>query len=166
MDRARLIFTGILLSAVLSLVLPVKMGWADSKSEVFIHVGGDTQFLGTKEFLYSFFSTVSVRLESGKWGSRFPVMKQLAGGGLKWEQAGKGLVELSEIVAAFKEMQPKDLVWNMNDRDKQPPWDNWINSSAGALTNCFVTEEGKDLLKVLRAVLTKSKRGRRDIYIE
>ena len=30
--------------------------------------------IGSADFLHSFFSTVAVNLEGGKWGSRFPVL--------------------------------------------------------------------------------------------
>lgn len=51
--------------------------------------------VGTSDFLHSFFSTICIRLEHGKWGRVYPkLMGELYQGCLKNQDLNEGLEEL------------------------------------------------------------------------
>ena len=54
--------------------------------------------VGTSDFLHSFFSTICIRLEHGKWGSVYPkLMEELYQGCLKNQDLNEGLEELRKV---------------------------------------------------------------------
>lgn len=79
--------------------------------------------IGSADFLHSFFSTVAVNLEGGKWGSRFPVlMNELYQGKLPVEKTDIAFEELNTIREELKDFSPDKVVWDIDDLFKQPPW--------------------------------------------
>lgn len=132
-----------------------------------IYVGQDSHDIGEKNLLHSFYSTIAVRLEGGKWGSRFPVlMNELSSGKLKFNRAQAALSELSVVQAEFKELPPGDIIWDVNNRDLRPPWSEALHHDVGTLDNCFLTAEYVSLLKVLRQMLDQSRRMHETVYIQ
>lgn len=106
--------------------------------------------VGTGDFFHAFFSTVSVRLEPEGWGTRFPaVMDELYKGELSAEAATRALAELDQIREELRRFPPSEVVWDVEDRSKQPPWGDEISHEITDLSNCFVTEAGRDLFEVL-----------------
>ena len=100
--------------------------------------------IGSADFLHSFFSTVAVNLEGGKWGSRFPVlMNELYQGNLS--------------VKELKSFPPEKAVWDIDDLSKQPPWGKNISEEITDLSNYFVTSEGEDFISVFFTALKESK---------
>ena len=54
--------------------------------------------VGTSDFLHSFFSTICIRLEHGKWGRVYPkLMGELYQGCLKNQDLNEGLEELRKV---------------------------------------------------------------------
>ena len=118
-----------------------------------IKVGSIIDEIGTSDFFHAFFSTVSGNLEPG-WGMRFPaLMNKLYQGELQQQDADAALVELAEAEQALSKLPPSRVVWNFEDRSKQPPWGKNIAPTITSLANYFVTSTGRDLLSTLREAI-------------
>jgi 2,3-bisphosphoglycerate-dependent phosphoglycerate mutase len=114
-----------------------------------LRVRSNVWLVGTGDFFHAFFSTISAQLEPDGWGSRFPVlMNELYNGELAAEHAPAALAELDQVREELREHPPSDVVWDVEDRDKQPPWGDDISDEITDLGNYFVTEDGKDLIEV------------------
>ena len=114
--------------------------------------------IGSADFLHSFFSTVAVNLEGGKWGSRFPVlMNELYQGKLPVEKADIASEELNTIREELKKFSPDKVVWDIDDLSKQPPWGKNISKDITDLSNYFVTSDGEDFISVIFKALNDSK---------
>ena len=65
--------------------------------------------VGTSDFLHSFFSTICIRLEHGKWGRVYPkLMGELYQGCLKNQDLNEGLEELRKVRKELKNFSPSD----------------------------------------------------------
>ena len=132
-----------------------------------IVVGGSEYPIGTGSFFGAFFSTVCVRLESERWGARFPVvMNRLYNGHLDASEAEGALHELDLIHHELEAFPPSDLVWDFRDRSARPPWGDRISPHITSLANYFVTSDGKDLFDVLRAALREAATQKKAARIE
>jgi hypothetical protein len=121
---------------------------------VAIHVAGRAWPLGSGDFVHAFFSTVTYHLEPGGWGSRFPaLMNGLYAGELEAGRAQEALRELDEIRAGLRRHAPVEVVWDIEDPTKRPPWGDDISGDITDLGNYFVTDDGRDLLDVLAEAL-------------
>lgn len=119
-----------------------------------LKLGNITDEIGGQDFFHSFFSTVSYRLETSGWGSRFPcLLKELYQGKLDKNSAEQALIELDTIQAELKRFAPNKVVWDIEDLSAAPPWGNNISSEITDLSNYFVTSAGRDLIGVLRECL-------------
>ena len=117
-------------------------------------VGFQVDFLwyqvGDGDFLHSFFSTICYRLENGRWGSKFPhLMNDLYQDGLEWTAVPFARKELKTVQKKLRKLPPSDVIWDMEDLSKQPPWKNDISREITDLSNYFVTSDGRDLITVL-----------------
>jgi len=74
--------------------------------------------LGSPSFMRCFFSTVLVRLEQGRWGSRFPIiMNEFSMGGLAYEHADQAQNELIAVQTGLEAFRPSEVVWNYEHPD-------------------------------------------------
>ena len=106
--------------------------------------------IGTSDFLHSFFSTVAYNLEDGIWGSKYPfLMKELYSGRLNNKNVGLAMEELVIIKEKLSGISVKNVVWDIEDLSKQPPWGDNISVDITDLSNYFVTSEGEDLITVI-----------------
>lgn len=122
--------------------------------------------IGNGSFLHSFFSTVAYNLENNCWGSRFPIlMNELYQGKLKSENVDKAIEELNIIKCEFKKFSPENIVWDIEDLSKQPPWGNNISEDITDLSNYFVTSDGEDFFDVCFRALATSKEIKQDVEI-
>ena len=113
--------------------------------------------IGTAAFFTAFFSTIVVRLESGRWASRFPViMNELYSGSVPAAHAAQAKRELKTIRNELRGFKPDQIVWNYENPSAQPPWGNKIAPHIRDLSNYFVTSGGKDLLDLLVATFEYS----------
>ena len=133
-------------------------------------VGFKVEFLfyqvGHGDFLHSFFSTISYHLEPEGWGTKFPfLLKYLYNGKLVWSDVPKAINELEEVRSRLANFEPKDVVWDIEDLSKRPPWGNNISSDITNLSNYFVTSDGSDLFDVLLRALQDSLSEKTDIEI-
>ena len=131
-----------------------------------IIVGPRYYEIGSGSFLHSFFSTVCIRLEEGKWGTRFPTLMN----GLY-----EGQLENSDVLEAKKELQivrdelsdfpPNNVVWDRDDLNARPPWGNNISKDITDLSNYFVTSDGKDLITVMLRAFADAESSGENIMI-
>lgn len=114
--------------------------------------------IGAGDFLYSFFSTVAYHLEGGKWGKRFPViMKKLYQGELKKKDVDKAIKELEIIRKELQSFTPDQVIWDIEDLSKQPPWGSDISEEITDLSNYYVTSDGEDFISVFMDALETAK---------
>lgn len=123
-----------------------------------LKVGVINWYVGRPEVLHAFFSTASVRLETGGWGSRFPrLMGELFQGELEGgEPATEALDELHTVRAELSELPPSDIVWDVYDQSLQPPWGDDIAPTITNLGNSFQTSDDQDLLNKLAEALKEA----------
>ena len=120
------------------------------------HIGDYSAEIGSSAFLHAFFSTICYRLEGGKWGSKYPeFMKELYQGKLEANNAMETLQEVMEIREKLKTFSPKEIIWDIDNLQKRPPWGDKISPHITNLSNYFVTSDGKDLFEVLIACLQR-----------
>jgi hypothetical protein len=132
-----------------------------------LRVGGNVWPVGTGDFLHAFFSTISVRLEPDGWGSRFPaLMRELYSGELAAARAPAALAELERARAQLRRLPPSDVVWDVEDRSRRPPWGDEISEEITDLGNYFVTDDGRDLFEVAAEALTYAGRSGAAVRIE
>ena len=117
--------------------------------------------IGTGDFLHSFFSTVALRLENGLWGSKYPViMNELYQGELPANKTDLAIDELIQIREGLRGLSSEQVVWDIEDLSKQPPWGNKISPDITDLSSYFVTSDGEDFIGVLeRALKTAAEEG-------
>jgi 2,3-bisphosphoglycerate-dependent phosphoglycerate mutase len=131
-----------------------------------IWVGNKRFEVGTASFLKAFFSTIYLRLEEGRWGSLFPVlMDEFYSGSLSAARCPAALAELGKVRNRLAEMPPSQVVWDFEDRTRQPPWGNNISKDITSLANYFVTSDGKDLITVLSEVFKEGAKANREVSI-
>jgi hypothetical protein len=119
-----------------------------------LELGSITDEVGTSEFFHAFFSTISGNLEPRGWGSRFPnLLGKLYQGELTQDDAKPALSELGVITSELAKLPPSKVIWDIEHRDRQPPWGSKISTDITDLSNYFVTSTGRDLIGVLKEVL-------------
>ena len=117
-------------------------------------VGDDHWSVGSPELLHAFFSTVSHRLESGGWGTRFPMLVgRLYDGELPVDAVETALSELALVRRELAWFAPAEVVWDIDDLAAQPPWGGAIADSVPDLSRYFFTVDSRDLFDVLAAAL-------------
>ncbi len=122
--------------------------------------------IGHGDFLHAFFSTVAYNLEGSDWGSRFPViMNEVYAGKLLQAHIDEAVKELEIIREELRRFGPENVVWEIEDFSKQPPWKNHISKSITDLSNYFVTSDGDDFLKIFMHALKRAKELNADLQI-
>ena len=123
---------------------------------VSIHLENVSEPVGSASFLRAFFDTVTGNLEPQGRGSRFPVIaKRFYNGEIAYADADAALAELDVIVPELQNLSPENVIWDLDDRSKQPPWGSNIAPRITNLSNYFVTSSGKDWIAVLKEMLLK-----------
>jgi 2,3-bisphosphoglycerate-dependent phosphoglycerate mutase len=106
--------------------------------------------LGSPSFVHAFFSTISFNLEKNGWGSRFPkMMGDFYNGNLKKTEATQAISELLIIKNELTKFLPSQIVWDIEDISKRPPWGDNISTDITNLSNYFITSTGNDLIRIL-----------------
>jgi len=132
-----------------------------------IKIGNTWTEIGSGSFLHAFFSTISQHLEPNGWGSRFPILiKELYHGRLSSKKAKTALVELQTAKKELKRFGPDQVIWDIENLDARPPWDDNISPHITDLSNYFVTSTGRDLFDVFEEVLALSAKSGKDIEIQ
>jgi hypothetical protein len=124
-------------------------------------VGFSTSFyyyeIGSADFLHSFFSTVAYNLEGGHWGEKYPcLMNELYQDELAADKAAQALEELKSIQQGLKNYPVQNVIWDIDDLSKRPPWGDNISSDITDLSNYYFTSDGKDFITVFMNALQKA----------
>lgn len=113
--------------------------------------------VGTSSFLKSWFSTINFHLEKKKWGSRFPVIMNFLYQGEVSENLLSLLKdEVLETKTKLQKLKPKDVIWDIDDLSKNPPWGFDISSDITDLSNYYVTCNGEDFYDVLLSAIDEA----------
>lgn len=119
-----------------------------------LQLGSIADEVGTSDFFYAFFSTISGNLEADGWGSRYPVLlNKLYRGKLTRVDAVAALNELEDITSELAKLPPNKVIWDIEHLEKRPPWKDNISPDISDLSNYFVTSTGRDLISVIREVI-------------
>lgn len=106
--------------------------------------------IGSKELVHSFFSTIVVRLEQGKFGSRFPtIMNEFCNKGtITHEQCQAALKEMQIIRDELSKFKPAQVVYDYKDVNA-PPAPNVVGLPLhlGTLATCHTTKAGRSLVE-------------------
>lgn len=122
--------------------------------------------VGHGDFVHAFFSTVSYHLELNGWGSNYPLlMNHLYQGKLNWNDVPQAIQEVQDIREKLKAYTPDQVIWDLEDVTKQPPWKNDIAPTITNLSNYFVTSDGRDMFDVLLAALQDATDEKIDLEI-
>jgi 2,3-bisphosphoglycerate-dependent phosphoglycerate mutase len=134
---------------------------------VALYAGDESKEVGAASFFHCFVSTVSVNLEPVGPGTRFPVLvRKLVSGTVASGELEALRLELQTIRQELNRFPPSRVVWDINRRDKLPPWGSKISPSISSLGNYFVTSEGEDLFEVLFASLARAASAKRPLELK
>lgn len=114
--------------------------------------------IGFDIVLHSLLSTVALHLEGGNWGQRFPlIMLKLYRGKLDAEDAVAAFNELQAIQAGLASLSPAQVVWDINDLARRPPWGQAINPTTTSMANYHATVDSTNLLDDMLACVAALK---------
>ncbi|MBD8032192.1 immunity 70 family protein [Solibacillus merdavium] len=123
--------------------------------------------IGHGDFLHSFFSTISYHLEQNGWGTEYPfLLNELYNGKLENKNIDSAINELEEIKKKLQDFSPSQVIWDIDNLSKSPPWGDNISKDITNLSNYFITSEGEDLIDMLMKALEKGQKTNSDVYIE
>lgn len=123
--------------------------------------------IGSGEILHSFFSTICFHLENGQWGSRYPSLtNKLYQGELKRNDIEKAIEELRSVKKELKRFQPSDVIWDIDNLEAKPPWEDNISSEIKNLSMYFITSEGEDLIEIMGKALMRAKKLNESLHID
>lgn len=110
---------------------------------------------GHDQYLFSFFSTVTGRLEKS-WGERFPVIMNglCEDGCIKNKDINCAQEELRIIREELKAFPPKALIWDIEHPEKMSPWGRnneriRCDAQYPDLSHAFRSEDNVNLLDIL-----------------
>ncbi|CAM4193784.1 hypothetical protein BAMA_23975 [Bacillus manliponensis] len=121
---------------------------------------------GHPDFLHSFFSTISYHTEPEGWGTKYPLLMQdLYFKKLNWKDAPEALRNVEEIRGVLNKLSPSEVVWDIENVSKQPPWKDKIPNKITSLANYHMIQ-GTIFLDLLKHALEKSAEYKVDVIIE
>ena len=123
--------------------------------------------IGHGDYLHSFFSTISYHLEQNGWGTEYPfLLNELYNGKLENKNIDSAINELEAIKKKLQDFSPSQVIWDIDNLSKSPPWGDNISKDITNLSNYFITSEGEDLVDMLMKALEKGQKTNSDVYIE
>lgn len=132
-----------------------------------IKVGLRWYEIGSSSFLNSWFSSVNYHLENEDWGSKYPIiMDDFYMGKVSSALVDKFKKEVIETREKLRGYKPSQVIWDIDDLDKDPPWGSNISSDITSLGDYYVTSDGRDFYDILLQAIEISIENRYDISIE
>lgn len=96
---------------------------------------------------HSLCSTIAYRLESGVWGGKYPIiMSGLYHGLIHEGGAEAGLLEMQSIRAGLSLLKPDQVIWDIENMNKLPPWGSEIGKHVKSVAEYYVTSTGRNLV--------------------
>ncbi|HEM3214384.1 Imm70 family immunity protein [Streptococcus suis] len=130
-------------------------------------VGYNWWTVGEGSLFNSFFSTIYVRLENNRWGSKYPIiMNKLYFGEVPLEDIEEGIVELLSIQKELKNFRPQEIIWDFEELLATPPWGNNISSHITNLSQYFITSSGSDLFEVMLTSFTFAREKGKNVIVK
>ena len=83
-------------------------------------------------------------------------MNELYQGELAADKAAQALEELKSIQQGLKNYPVQNVIWDIDDLSKRPPWGDNISSDITDLSNYYFTSDGKDFITVFMNALQKA----------
>ncbi len=83
-------------------------------------------------------------------------MNKLYQGSLACEDVKFARKELICIKNELSKLEPSEVVWDIDDLAKRPPWGDNISKDITDLSNYFVTSDGRDLISVIFKVFDEA----------
>ncbi len=113
--------------------------------------------VGHSSFLECFFNTVRYHFEQGKWQFEATLFfKDLYNGKVHWQDAPELIRVLKEVRTKLSILKTSDVVWDIDDLSKRPPWEDNISDDIISLANYFRTSDvANDLIDVMNEALQK-----------
>lgn len=123
--------------------------------------------IGGDDFLKSWFSSINYHLEKNRWGRKYPVlMNEFYQGKVVNDNLIKLKKEVLETQKKLKKIKPSDVIWDIENLDKQPPWGTKISKDITSLANYYVTCNGKDFYEVLIKAIDRAIEDNSEIEIK
>ncbi|WP_397537129.1 immunity 70 family protein [Rummeliibacillus pycnus] len=120
--------------------------------------------LGHRDFVHSFFSTISYHLEKERWGTKYPlIMNELYNDKLNWDDVSVAKVNLIEIEQELSKYMPEQVIWDIDDLSQKPPWGDKIRPKVTSLANYFATTSGKTFIEVLLTAMDVAEEDKCDL---
>lgn len=119
--------------------------------------------VGTASFLYSFYSTICLKVPTSIDVSEGICFLQR--GRVSAADCAACAKAFERVREVFLKLSPKEVIWNKDNLSQQPPWGNNISPDITSLGNYFVTASGEDLLKALIALLWYANESKTDVLI-
>lgn len=85
------------------------------------------------------------------------IMNELYAGELSQVHVDEAINELEIIRKELQAYGPENVVWEIEDLSKRPPWGNNISKDITDLSGYFVTSDGDDFLKIFMHALKRAK---------
>ena len=131
-----------------------------------LHTKSESWVGAASGLLISFFDTITYNLENSDRGSKFPLIaNELYYGELAPEHVQDALTELKQIEKELADLPPKNVIWDIENLDKQPPWGDDIADTITNLAEYHTTPDGKNLIDVIRTALESAKRQKSSLVI-
>jgi 2,3-bisphosphoglycerate-dependent phosphoglycerate mutase len=103
--------------------------------------------IGPGGILHSLFSTIAYHLEGGDWGAKYPVvMKKLYSGSLSSQDVKEAYIEMNKIKTGLGKLMPEQIIWDIEDVTKAPPWGRVSPSHVKSMSDYYVTTTGRNLV--------------------
>ena len=74
--------------------------------------------------------------------------------------------EIKQVRSELARFKPSEVIWDIEELTKQPPWGDKISTQITSLANYFVTSDGRDLFEVIFKALEDAQRLNVDVEIE
>ena len=84
---------------------------------------------------------------------------------MEWEDVRFAREELTCIRNRLSKLAPSEVVWDIDDLTKRPPWGDNISNDITDLSNYFVTSDGRDLISVIFKVFDEAETEKNKIEI-
>jgi 2,3-bisphosphoglycerate-dependent phosphoglycerate mutase len=133
---------------------------------VFLQVDDFIWAIGEFQLARSFFDTVHCLLEKEEWGGIYPhLMKELYAGRIAWQQIPRLKEEIDDVRLKLSAFPPSAVVWNKEDPDEKPPWEDNISEEITDMSKYYITARGHDLFDDLYKAMDLSMKMQIDLQI-
>ncbi len=121
--------------------------------------------VGSPSYLFCFYSTIQSHIGSVS-SEATKALSFLKEGKLSSESCIQVARELNKIRDILSGIAPNEVVWDITDSKKSPPWGTNISPVITSLGNYFITADGKDFFFELISLLQHAAESKQDVRVE